>query len=115
MQEKSFPCDVFFFVVNFQAMKLLTTKEVAVKLGLSAIRVRELIRAGKIQAQQVGRDWVIEEAALENVTVYGKAGRPPKTESAGNSIKPKVGAKKQDPGTDTSLKANGKAANKKIS
>lgn len=63
-------------------MKLLTTKDVAERLGLSAIRVRELIRDGKIQAQQVGRDWVIEESALASVTVYGKAGRPPKTESA---------------------------------
>jgi excisionase family DNA binding protein len=74
-------------------MKLLTTKEVAVRLGLSAIRVRELIRAGKIQAQQVGRDWVIEESALENVTVYGKAGRPPKTESAISSSQTKASIK----------------------
>jgi DNA (cytosine-5)-methyltransferase 1 len=63
-------------------MALLSTKQAAEKLGISDIRVRQLIADGKIIAQQVGRDWVIEDSALNSVTVYGKAGRPTKTESA---------------------------------
>ncbi len=35
-----------------------------------------MIREGKITAQQVGRDYVIEESSLESVKTYGKAGRP---------------------------------------
>ncbi len=35
-----------------------------------------MIREGKIAAQQIGRDYVIEESSLESVKTYGKAGRP---------------------------------------
>ncbi len=37
-----------------------------------------MIREGKITAQQVGRDYVIEASSLESVKTYGKAGRPTK-------------------------------------
>ena len=60
-----------------RAMNLLSTQQAAERLGVSVIRVRQLIRAGKIKAMTVGRDYVIEEAALKGVVVYGKAGRPP--------------------------------------
>jgi excisionase family DNA binding protein len=78
-------------------MKLLTTKEAAQVLGLSAIRVRELIRSGKIEAQQVGRDWVIQESALQSVIVYGKAGRPskPKSEEAEPKVSKKTSSTKK--------------------
>ncbi len=55
---------------------LLTTSEAAKKLHVTPIRVRQMIREGKIPAQQVGRDYVIEESSLESVKTYGKAGRP---------------------------------------
>ncbi len=61
-------------------MELLTTSEAAKKLQVTPIRVRQMIREGKIQAKQVGRDYVIEESSLETVKTYGKAGRPKKTE-----------------------------------
>ena len=57
-------------------MKLLTTKEAAAKLGISIRRVRALISEGKLTAHKLGRDYVIEEAALSRVRTYGKAGRP---------------------------------------
>ena len=59
-------------------MKLLSTKEAAASLGVSARRIRAMIAEGKLTAQKVGRDYAIEETALKSVTVYGKAGRPPK-------------------------------------
>ena len=40
-------------------------------------RVRQLIDEGKLEARQVGRDYVIATSSLEGVKVYGKAGRPP--------------------------------------
>lgn len=59
-------------------MNLLSTKEAAEKLGISSIRVRQLIQEGKIEATRVGRDYVINEADLANIKTYGKAGRPKK-------------------------------------
>jgi excisionase family DNA binding protein len=57
-------------------MKLLSTKQAAEILGISPIRVRQLIQEGKLPASRVGRDYVINEADLTNVKTYGKAGRP---------------------------------------
>lgn len=68
-------------------MDLLTTSEAAERLHVTPIRIRQMIREGKIEAKQVGRDYVIEESSLESVKTYGKAGRPkgangkPKTEN----------------------------------
>ncbi len=68
-------------------MDLLTTSEAAERLRVTPIRIRQMIREGKIEAKQVGRDYVIEEKSLESVKTYGKAGRPkggggkPKTEN----------------------------------
>ena len=60
-------------------MKLLNTSQAAEVLGVSERRVRALITEGKLEAQKIGRDYAIEESALRSVTVYGKAGRPPKS------------------------------------
>lgn len=62
-------------------MKLLSTKDAAEKLGISARRVRALIKEGKLKAHQLGREYAIEEKALDDVTTYGKSGRPPKPKS----------------------------------
>jgi excisionase family DNA binding protein len=59
-------------------MEMLSTLEAAEKLGISSIRIRQLIQDGKIKAKKLGRDYVIEESELENVKIYGKAGRPVK-------------------------------------
>ncbi len=58
-------------------MKLISTDEAAERLGVSGRRVRQLIDEGKLSAQYVGGGYVIDEAMLEGVKVYGKAGRPP--------------------------------------
>jgi excisionase family DNA binding protein len=60
-------------------MDLLNTNEAAKKLNVTPIRVRQLIREGKIEAKQIGRDYVIEAGSLESVVTYGKAGRPAQT------------------------------------
>ncbi len=57
-------------------MRLLTTKEAATKLGVSVRRVRALISEGKLKAHQLGREYAIEESALNSVQTYGKSGRP---------------------------------------
>jgi len=62
-------------------MTLLNTKEAAVKLNVSPIRVRQLIQEEKLKAKRIGRDYIIEEKDLATVQTYGKAGRPKKSES----------------------------------
>ena len=70
-------------------MDLLTTSEAAERLHVTPIRVRQMIREGKIEAKQVGRDYVIEESSLKSVKTYGKAGRP-----KGSNGKPSATTKK---------------------
>jgi excisionase family DNA binding protein len=62
-------------------MKLLSTSEAAEKLGISPIRVRQLIREGRLSAQKIGRDYVIDEKDLRHVEDR-QTGRPPKEKSA---------------------------------
>ncbi|MDQ3131098.1 MAG: helix-turn-helix domain-containing protein [Acidobacteriota bacterium] len=60
------------------SMNLLSIKEAAEKLGVSARRVNQLIDEKKLPAQKIGSQYVIDEADLEKVTIHGKAGRPKK-------------------------------------
>jgi excisionase family DNA binding protein len=60
------------------SMNLLSIKEVAEKLGVSARRVNQLIDEKKLPAQKIGSQYVINESDLEKVTIHGKAGRPKK-------------------------------------
>lgn len=55
---------------------LFTTGTAAVELGVTPGRVRAMIRAGRMQATSVGRDWLIEPRALDAVRDR-KPGRPP--------------------------------------
>ena len=61
-------------------MKLLNTKEASEKLNISAIRVRQLIKQGRIPATKVGRDYVIQESDLKDLEER-KNGRPAKKEA----------------------------------
>lgn len=58
-------------------MKLISTKEAAEKLGVSTLRVQQLIWDGRLPAQKVGRDYVIDESNLKLVKDR-KPGRPRK-------------------------------------
>ncbi len=56
-------------------MKLLTTADVAEKLGVSQRRVLALIKDGRLPAQRLGRDYLIDESNLKLVK-NRKPGRP---------------------------------------
>lgn len=56
---------------------LLTTKQAAEKLGVSVRRVQALITNGKLKAQKIGRDYMIDASTLDSLK-KGKAGRPTK-------------------------------------
>jgi excisionase family DNA binding protein len=57
---------------------LLTTQQVAEKLGVTAGRVRQMIIDGQLPATKMGRDNFIREADLKLVAER-KVGRPSKT------------------------------------
>ena len=71
-------------------MKLLTTKQVAERLGVSIGRIHQLINEGRLPAEKVGRDYVIREEDLKLVEGR-KVGRPPKAKAEMDS---KTGKKK---------------------
>lgn len=58
-------------------MKLLTTAEVAERLGVHRTRVNVLIKNGRLPAQQFGRAYLVNEKDLRLVE-NRKTGRPPK-------------------------------------
>jgi excisionase family DNA binding protein len=63
--------------------KFLTTKETAERLEVSVRRVQAMITDGKLKAEKIGRDYLIEEKQLATVQTYGKAGRPKKEKAEG--------------------------------
>jgi excisionase family DNA binding protein len=56
---------------------LISTKQAAERLGISMLRIQQLIRAGRLRAQKIGRDYVIDSADLDQVAER-RPGRPPK-------------------------------------
>ena len=55
--------------------KLLSTRETGKRLGISPLRVRQLILNGRLPASKFGRDWMIKEKDLDKVK-NRKPGRP---------------------------------------
>lgn len=72
---------------------MLTTKEAAARLGITAGRVRQMVLSGQLPAQKFGRDLVIAESDLSLVEDR-KPGRPPKADKRdGEATKKKVRGK----------------------
>ncbi len=65
---------------------LLTTPQVAERLGVTVRRVQALIKDGRLPSQQYGRDHLIKESDLKLVE-NRKPGRPPKQASKKGSGK----------------------------
>jgi excisionase family DNA binding protein len=74
--------------------RMLTTPEVAERLGISTRRVLALIYAGRLPSQQFGRDHLVKESDLKLVEDR-KVGRPPKAKAeAGSKASKKKGGRK---------------------
>jgi excisionase family DNA binding protein len=69
-----------------RTMKLLTTDETAARLGVTKRRVQAMIRAGRLPAEKMGRDWFVREQDLALVADR-KPGRPPAAKPAKKSAK----------------------------
>ena len=59
-------------------MNLLTTKQVAERLGVTIKRIQAMIRDERLPAQKFGRDYMIKESDLRLVQDR-RPGRPSKT------------------------------------
>jgi excisionase family DNA binding protein len=70
---------------------LLTTQQVAEKLGVTTGRVRQMIMDGQLPSQKIGRDNFIKESDLKLVE-NRKSGRPAK-DSGINPTPPKKSRK----------------------
>ena len=58
---------------------MLTTNEAAERLHLGRSRILKLIAAGRLPAMKIGRDWMIQPAALETFAeIERKPGKPRK-------------------------------------
>lgn len=59
--------------------EMLPTKQAAARLGLAARTVKDHCADGRIKAEKIGRDWLIEEAEVERYKRERKPrGRRPK-------------------------------------
>lgn len=72
-------------------MDLLTTKEVASRLGVTVTRVQQMITAGRLPAEKLGRDYIIKNADLRLVE-NRRPGRPPKQPIRETSVIPQADA-----------------------
>ncbi len=70
-------------------MSTLTTEQAAARLGVTASRVRVLIRGGRLPAEKFGRAHVIKESDLKLVAER-KPGRPPQLKPGQSNGKKKV-------------------------
>ena len=60
------------------AMKIISTTEAARRLGVTANRVRAMIRAKRLKAMKVGHEWLIDPKDLDALKDR-KVGRPRKS------------------------------------
>jgi excisionase family DNA binding protein len=63
-------------------MSLVTTKEAAQILGVTPVRVRQLIKENRLVAEKHGRDHLLQDREVERFKRHGrrsgpKGGRPP--------------------------------------
>jgi excisionase family DNA binding protein len=58
-------------------MKLLSAKDVAKRLNVHPVRVKTLIREGRLKAQKIAGAWIINEKDLKKLKIL-KRGRPRK-------------------------------------
>lgn len=67
--------------IEMSLMNLITTKNAAEILGVTPVRVRQLIQQGQLQSAKRGRDHLLHEEEVQRFNRHGRrpGGRPPKT------------------------------------
>lgn len=76
---------------------MISTLEAAKLLGISSIRVRDLIYDGALPARKIGRSWVLnEEDVMNRLSQHPRSGRPRKT-----TVQPSVASDTHTPSADS--------------
>jgi excisionase family DNA binding protein len=78
--------------VKMGGMELITTRDAAEKLGVSVLRVQQLIWGGRLPAQKMGRDYLIKKEDLKLVADR-KTGRPKKGSGMDGKVTVKLSKK----------------------
>ena len=86
-------------------MKMLTTGEVAERLGVTVQRIHQFIKDERLPAQKMGRDYIINEDDLKSIEDR-PTGRPPKTTD--ETQKKATGRKRANGGASTGGKKGGR-------
>ncbi|MDQ3747924.1 MAG: helix-turn-helix domain-containing protein [Acidobacteriota bacterium] len=60
------------------AENLLSVREVADRRGVTVWRIHQLIKAGTLQAEKYGNQYLIRIKDADSLTIHGKPGRPTK-------------------------------------
>jgi excisionase family DNA binding protein len=63
-------------------MDLLTTKEAAEELSVTAGRVRQMILSGELPAEKMGRDLFVRRKDVDKLKDRPKVGRPRKAKGS---------------------------------
>lgn len=63
------------------AENLLSVKEVAESKGVTVWRIHQLIKAGTLQAEKFGSQYLIKKKDVDSLVIHGKPGRPKKSTS----------------------------------
>jgi len=58
------------------AENLLSVREVAEKRGVTVWRIHQLIKAGTLQAEKYGNQYLVKIKDADALTIHGKPGRP---------------------------------------
>jgi excisionase family DNA binding protein len=90
-----FCLDLDLLRIRIGTMELLTTRDAAEKLGVSVLRVQQLIWDGRLPAKKMGRDYFINKDDLKLVA-NRKPGRPPKPKASGTEGKVAVKRSQRD-------------------
>ena len=61
---------------TFGGMSLVTTREAAQILGVTAVRVRQLIKDGRLVAEKRGRDHLLEDREVQRFKRHGRRSGP---------------------------------------
>jgi excisionase family DNA binding protein len=65
-------------------MSLVTTKEAAQILGVTPVRVRQLIKEKRLAAEKHGRDHLLQDREVERFKRHGRRSGPKGGRPAGN-------------------------------
>lgn len=74
-------------MTQFGSRQMLSTAQAAERLGITSVRVRDLLNEGKLKGERIGRSWVVYgDSVDERLCSAPRAGRPLKKDDPVSGI-----------------------------